>query len=890
MDGKLIVFDDLVRCVIDDVATPEEFQDLVDMMRADVTLQRRYCDQMQIHALLTCHKGQEWQEDGEVLTGPNSNVRELGKTRAGGRRAAVGNRWRRNGWWKVAAALLLLGGGAVWYAADVRVNHEEYGVRRELAAEERVPAVRLVSQKGVKGLDLPVALPGTVRLASGEVVVKMQSGVELTVLGPCELEVRDCMQVRLEQGRLLVHVPQWATGFTVLTRELEIYDLGTVFSVSVDESVSGVFVFKGSVQVNETGEGWSGTAPSGEGVGICEAGEGVLIKAGEMPVRFVADHADALKLFGQVKGCAALKNPERALQAVREIADLWAERYVPGLALTANSRSRATRGPSRNRPGGRSPAASTTGRPSACSSQKLTDLATAAGCGSQTAGTLAVTATQASELYYSASGGGHDPWGAVESWRVYQSSGGGPAGHVPTRGNAVRINAATLAAENGNALVIGDGVNAECGSFASGYHDYPGTANLRLAGGSLTSQTTTVIGMYYPGLATFESGSLYSGTDFYIGGYGGYNGRGVVTNNGARIDVLKLHVGHEKNTFGRLVHNGGSLSCRAANTNASLQVGFNGGVGEFEANAGFSAYAMGIGNRTTADGPFGTGTVTVSEGALGAVRHVLRVRNGALFMRGGTIRLESSNRTSTNLFVRQEADGRALIRGWGRFTGAEEGNPLRMINNGVIVADGEGTERDLDFNALAVVNNDIPNGSSGANGWYAVNRGRVMLPRTYRTFSPATTYCWGDLYTKTAPELVNSVAFAFASQVNCAIRGAFCASDRSDIPAGRPEHLRPVGVWCIGAYSDKLLLTQASFAAVSLTFRYDQAQLKATDSKLRLYRHDGSAWVRVGSCLPGGDNRISTEAPLAPLAAGDYNIGWFALMAEERNGTVLSIF
>ena len=112
MDGKLIVFDDLVRCVIDGDATAEEFQDFVEMMRADPTLQRRYCRQMQVHALLMCHKGQEWPEEEEVQKCAGSKVRTLGQTETGGRGTS-------GIWWKVAAAMaVMLGGAAAWWAAD----------------------------------------------------------------------------------------------------------------------------------------------------------------------------------------------------------------------------------------------------------------------------------------------------------------------------------------------------------------------------------------------------------------------------------------------------------------------------------------------------------------------------------------------------------------------------------------------------------------------------------------------------------------------------------------------------------------------------------------------------------------------------------------------------
>jgi ferric-dicitrate binding protein FerR (iron transport regulator) len=747
----------------------------------------------------------------------------------------------------LAAAVVVLAslGGALCLTGN-RLRKDGPDIEARDAVAEPEQAVRLLGRKQVKGLDIPETLPGRVRLAAGEIVLRLQTGVELTLLGPAEMNIRDGMLVHLERGRLLARVPHWAVGFTVRTRQLEIYDLGTVFGVSMDETGSGVFVFKGSVQVNETGEGAAGTASPGAGVGLCGAGEGVLAKAGERPVRFVADGADAQNLFGEVKGNGA---------------------------------------PPCQQPGGHAPAVSAC----ACPSSQKADKATLAGCSLQTAGMAAVTNAQASDLYFSADGSGRAAWDTVEDWRVYQSAGGGVSGRLPSSNDTVRINAATLAAEDGAALVITNGVNAACDSFASGYKDYPGTACLRLEGGTLTSRTTTVIGMYYPGLAVLEGGALHSGTDFYIGGYGSPGGWGVVTNSGAAITALRLHVGHGVNTFGRLAHTGGVLDCQAADARSSLQIGLNGGVGEFEAAAGFSVCAMGIGHRSTASFPLGTGTVTVAEGAVGVINSHVRISNGALFMRGGTLCLQNAAGTLTNLYVRQEADGQAMIRGWGSLTGSDTGMVLRMVNNGMIVADGEGVERDLDFSRFTVVNNDLPGGPNGTGGWYAVNKGRVMFPRTCQSFAAATTYCLGDLHSKPAPELVNSVAFAFSAPVRCSVQGGFYAPDRSDIPDGLPAHLRRVGVWRLDAGSERDTPERAPFARVALTFRYDHTRLNATDGIIRLYRHDGGAWVQVGACLPGGANRISTDAPLAPAASGDAGIGWFALMAAERKGTVFSV-
>ena len=101
--------------------------------------------------------------------------------------------------------------------------------------------------------------------------------------------------------------------------------------------------------------------------------------------------------------------------------------------------------------------------------------------------------------------------------------------------------------------------------------------------------------------------------------------------------------------------------------------------------------------------------------------------------------------------------------------------------------------------------------------------------------------------------------------------------------------MRPIGLWFIGCFSGKIAMTKATFSNTTLTFRYDHTKVKDTDSSLRLYRYDGSAWVRVGSVQPGGMPLISTDGTLAPLASGDYNIGWFAAMAVERKGTMISV-
>ncbi len=443
-----------------------------------------------------------------------------------------------------------------------------------------------------------------------------------------------------------------------------------------------------------------------------------------------------------------------------------------------------------------------------------------------------------------------------------------------------------VSSAGGRGTVTNNGATVEAQELRMSTQSVASPSVLVQNNGSLTSRGLSTIGEKGDALVVLNGGTLACGYALYIGGVSG-SGYGVVTNNGAVISVShSLIMGYQAGAYGRLVHNAGNIDAKNY-----LQIGRNGGIGVFEAHAPFSANTMIIGTGLAPDIP-GTGTVILAEGAVGTVDDFLRVNNGDLFMRGGQIHLQNvGNENVTNLFVRTGEDRRGQIRGWGKFTNVNASITLRMINNGQVIADGEGVERDLDFNMIAVVNNEFLNGADGTNGWYAVNKGRVNFPRIWQEkFSPGTTYCWGDLVTKTTPEMVNSVGLSFSTELRCYVRGGFCAADRNDIPAGLLKgNLRPIGIWCIGAYSDKLLLAKASFSSVSLDFRYDHTKVLPNDSSLRLFRYNGSSWDKVGGCVPDGTSLISTDTTLTPVTTGDYNIGWFAVMAVESTGTEIVI-
>lgn len=293
------MFCDILVRVIEGGSSAEDREMFRTLMKKHPSFMELYREQQRMHNLLQRFSGQSDAECADMGCGDDAATAPP---------AAVRHRWRKR--FAAAAAALALGTG-LWLES----------ARSPVTAVYRPPLPLAVVRDGVAGLELPSSLPGMVRLIAGEAAVRLSSGVELTLLGPVELEVRDAMQVQLVSGRLLSDVPRHASGFKVLTSALELRDLGTVFGVTVSGGVSDVFVFQGSVQVNEA---------SGDPVDLCTAGEGVRAVPGQRPRKVVADWPEARRLFENVEGRRkALQNPSASFAAADRIALLCTGRDQP---------------------------------------------------------------------------------------------------------------------------------------------------------------------------------------------------------------------------------------------------------------------------------------------------------------------------------------------------------------------------------------------------------------------------------------------------------------------------------------------------------------------------------------------------------------------------------
>lgn len=361
------------------------------------------------------------------------------------------------------------------------------------------------------------------------------------------------------------------------------------------------------------------------------------------------------------------------------------------------------------------------------------------------------------------------------------------------------------------------------------------------------------------------------------------NGMAVVIGPGVEAECERFQLGERP--YGYTVN--------ARITEGTLCSGGSGGTEAFDAvvggkGRGFLSLEKGeftAGRCVLGDDTSGRGIVSNAGGimTMNQTCSVGRDGSGTLLLKGGTLRFPTIT-TDVNLFVRLHSGGCGTIRGWGKIIGKTSDNTnVRIMNNGTVVADGDGLERDLDLHEIVSTTNTVANGMDGTNGWYAVNKGRLLYPRAWIN-SAVISRNQGEPPFKTVLEMVNSVRISLTgAQTPTFLRAGLCAPDRSDIPAGLPVG-HCIGVWCVGLYSNNTTENAtANFDTVTLSIRYDGACVKEGEY-VQLFRFQSGAWVKAGEKKADEIPLIATETSLLRLTDGDYNIGWFVLIVQKGMG------
>lgn len=176
-------------------------------------------------------------------------------------------------WWNGRAALA----GMAATAAVLTVGVMLWFVRLTFPS----PVATLVANKGCKWSSATVPTetgarlrPGRLRLADGLARIIFDSGAEITLEAPADLEVVSAMSCVLHAGRLVAKVPQSAHGFGIDTPTAVLTDLGTEFGVHVhDEKTADVQVFNGRVDAQHRASGRVASLTTGQRLRFLEEGQ-----------------------------------------------------------------------------------------------------------------------------------------------------------------------------------------------------------------------------------------------------------------------------------------------------------------------------------------------------------------------------------------------------------------------------------------------------------------------------------------------------------------------------------------------------------------------------------------------------------------------------------------
>jgi FecR protein len=125
------------------------------------------------------------------------------------------------------------------------------------------------------------------KLERGLAAICFECGARVVLEGPASLELLSAHSARLRHGKLTARVPEAAAGFTILSPQGKVIDLGTEFGIAVSEDgAARVYVFEGKVEARPTADGRAG------GVSLSQ-NQAARIAAGKVTVEPAGPEAGA---------------------------------------------------------------------------------------------------------------------------------------------------------------------------------------------------------------------------------------------------------------------------------------------------------------------------------------------------------------------------------------------------------------------------------------------------------------------------------------------------------------------------------------------------------------------------------------------------------------------
>lgn len=360
------------------------------------------------------------------------------------------------------------------------------------------------------------------------------------------------------------------------------------------------------------------------------------------------------------------------------------------------------------------------------------------------------------------------------------------------------------------------------------------------------------------------TGALNADTIYvsYVGGSTGF-----IQQMGGTVTANNLSLKYNKGTGNAEYYlQGGTLTTTTGNIGSSGKSTFNHSSGTYNSttiNLGVYNYASYGTESDVAYYNMTGGTVNVSGnfnlGYYSEARGHLKMGNdtGATGTVTGTGNLIIKNGT--------HASGLGIVQGFGdiTMTGA-------LTNNGKVIADGWGgantSDRTLtmaDFSSISTVEASQMTDA----GWYAQNRGKLVLPTLAVSGGSSTAYFGED--SANNQKLVNSMKLAFDSVTGGNVGISLLAGDNSEVGTLGDE-AKVIGIWKIDGSSFDF-----GSGNVDLNIRYDStlaSTLGITESDLKLYHQVNGAWVDVTSDVDTTNKFISAD-----------NVDSFSLFAVGTN-------
>ena len=446
------------------------------------------------------------------------------------------------------------------------------------------------------------------------------------------------------------------------------------------------------------------------------------------------------------------------------------------------------------------------------------------------------------------------------------------------------VNLADTAGHTASLEVSGSGVlsNSAASGTGSDFNSKAGNSTLTLSGnGAIQMRRDILVGTTGGNhLWTISGGDLRSmsangtSTGFKIGG-----GNGTATVNQTAGNIYSA--GYIN------LSTGGTYNISGGNcTNGTLYV--NGTINQTGGNF-YNLYDTVVGSQAT-----GTGVLSITSGSFRSRGfNIARTPDscGIVTLSGGTFSMNNNNSgveahfeigansgagsgtlvlkgvtvgTSVTASSGMVVNATGVIRGYGTIS---VGAALAVLA-GRVIADGEGIDRTLDLSSLGATSNFTDNVTN--KGWFAVNHGKLLLPKVSINAATTNVYNLGESPEDTTIDLVNSARLEFTGLTGSSgsLTGAVYAVDR-------PEAYAANG-WKVSVH--EFITNGIAASKCALTIRYDDSAAMGRDAQIVMHRWNGSTWDMVPSTVDVANHWIT--------ATNLTSLGRFTLSIHNPSGSI----